>query len=1024
MDSKKKIFLSYAHSDWDVCERIKEELEMRGYDVWFDKDKIRIGDNWRDEIISGIEGAQAMIACLSEKSVRERGVCRDEVRIAINVIYGNIYTILLEDELKVKPPASLCHIQWLDMREWKERREELSEESYNRWIAERIAELIDNIEKKDGNSLKGDIQIIEEKLHPIYDKRRAEELLSVSTVERKWLVQEVDQWLNAKDSERNCIVWGEAGMGKSVFAAQYVHYNDQVAAAIYCDHNKNIYKDAKMVIKALAFLLACRLPQYRKRLLKKLQNDTLNLDEFNEADLFDYLLVEPLNDSVDGGHEPLCMVIDAIDEAGDKNGNVLYEVIANYSDRLPQWLHFLLTSRNVTVIKQLAHEFYSININDEKECIIKDVRSLFEIELATELAQRGDRAEVLDALAQKSDGVFLYSKMIIDSIKKKRMSLDNIHSFPIGLCGSFKDWFERVFPDSTAYEDTYSQLLGYMVVTPYDIPIAEFSRLSDNWTNKKTKRLIEDIEVLISVGIDIFEEKTIRFAHKYISEWLLNEEYSVTFCVDEKDSALELIDAIQEVIDEEEDLTPYEIAVFPELVVKYGKKRQYRQLLANSDFMRLYVGQGADLKQKRVYQRAITVYQLAEKMIRDQEETDRDTDLLLKICMDQADIFMQIGDFLLADQYLQEGCRLAEESNDIKSQLQIRCNMAKMIPAWKNYSPEEIVYASEECLALLENHKSAFSKRDYYLQMFEIKNLMAETYRINAQFELSEKILREIIDQSERCMDVDDAEFLVSLARLIEKYGIVIDYRHDYRQAVDTFQKAVDTYEKAFQSNNNLRDEIKLDYGLAMARMGESYFSLGDTEEIYADGMQMIDRALEIYEEVKEQNPEIVDVYAKIGFACLKAAEKLPITEQYQAMIDGYLTIAFQAVIDGSRKIDRFTESSTKRHFFNIDCHAKWVKGQLCELENNMQEAEKCYLESLEANSFSIKVSPDHPFGYTDRVRALVRFVNYLKKCGRIEEAKEQLENAYMNLKIARQKVGREDAFSNLEELLAPIHII
>ncbi len=62
-----------------------------------------------------------VLSFLSKYSTRDPGVCLDEIAIAIGVKGGNIQTILVEGEVDVKPPASINHIQWLDMHDWQEK---------------------------------------------------------------------------------------------------------------------------------------------------------------------------------------------------------------------------------------------------------------------------------------------------------------------------------------------------------------------------------------------------------------------------------------------------------------------------------------------------------------------------------------------------------------------------------------------------------------------------------------------------------------------------------------------------------------------------------------------------------------------------------------------------------------------------------------------------------------------------------------------------------------------------------------
>lgn len=118
---KLKIFLSYGHdSNTPIVMKIRDFLIRRGHHVWVDQDKIKAGDDWRARITEGIYESDLVLSCFSKYSVRNPGVCRDEIRISIGVKGGNIRTILLEPSEEVAPPAMLSHIQWLDMSQWKE----------------------------------------------------------------------------------------------------------------------------------------------------------------------------------------------------------------------------------------------------------------------------------------------------------------------------------------------------------------------------------------------------------------------------------------------------------------------------------------------------------------------------------------------------------------------------------------------------------------------------------------------------------------------------------------------------------------------------------------------------------------------------------------------------------------------------------------------------------------------------------------------------------------------------------------
>ena len=118
-----RIFLGYGHdANEELVRRIKADLEKRGHHVWFDKNEIKFGDEWRRSITDGILQSHRVLSFLSKHSTRDPGVCRDEIAIAIGVKGGNIQTILVESEQEVQPPVNIGHIQWLDMHDWKEQR--------------------------------------------------------------------------------------------------------------------------------------------------------------------------------------------------------------------------------------------------------------------------------------------------------------------------------------------------------------------------------------------------------------------------------------------------------------------------------------------------------------------------------------------------------------------------------------------------------------------------------------------------------------------------------------------------------------------------------------------------------------------------------------------------------------------------------------------------------------------------------------------------------------------------------------
>src|SRR5437016_5828851 len=79
----------------------------------------------------------------------------NEELVRIGVKGGNIQTILVESEQEVKPPPSISHIQWLDMHDWKERRD-TGEAVWEQWYQEKLAEIVAVVESDESCRFAGE----------------------------------------------------------------------------------------------------------------------------------------------------------------------------------------------------------------------------------------------------------------------------------------------------------------------------------------------------------------------------------------------------------------------------------------------------------------------------------------------------------------------------------------------------------------------------------------------------------------------------------------------------------------------------------------------------------------------------------------------------------------------------------------------------------------------------------------------------------------------------------------------------
>ena len=66
--NEKIVFISHDHEDGDFAELLKLQLEKNGIKGWIDSERLKIGQDWREEIDEGISNSLALIAIMTPES--------------------------------------------------------------------------------------------------------------------------------------------------------------------------------------------------------------------------------------------------------------------------------------------------------------------------------------------------------------------------------------------------------------------------------------------------------------------------------------------------------------------------------------------------------------------------------------------------------------------------------------------------------------------------------------------------------------------------------------------------------------------------------------------------------------------------------------------------------------------------------------------------------------------------------------------------------------------------------------------
>jgi hypothetical protein len=384
-----KVFFSYGHDrNMPIVSRIRKDLEDAGHSVWIDSSQIKFGDDWRRSIIEGLQNTDWTIGFLSAHSIRNPGVCLDELSIALHLSGGAIATILLESEGTVAPPVSISQTQWLDMHEWAAKQTD-GEQAFEQWYQEKLKGILTLLESPASARFAGEIRELEKALKPASQGSEIGALID-GFIGRDWLKEALETW--RRDAHESRLFWitGAPGTGKSAFAAWLAHFGKvNVIGVNLCRYNIDDRRDPGRVLRTLAFQIATRLPDYRRFLIDILHRDKPTEDDLKNkstVDLFHWLLAEPLRLAIGGDRirDRYLIVIDALDETIQEDRSRLAETLAESAAHLPSWIAFVVTSRPEPAILRQFDGLRPHEISAESQENQADLRTYIRHWLAVE----------------------------------------------------------------------------------------------------------------------------------------------------------------------------------------------------------------------------------------------------------------------------------------------------------------------------------------------------------------------------------------------------------------------------------------------------------------------------------------------------------------------------------------------------------------------------------------------------------------------------------------------------------------
>ena len=509
----RSLFFSYGHDgNRLIVDRIKAGLEELGFSVWIDYERINHGDDWRSRITQGVSSSDTVVAFLSSHAYREKGVCQDELRIALCEKCAYIQPILLESPSSFTPPQNITERQWIDMSEW--RSFDMESEDFEEWYARKFKELADVLTSKNVADLHGDISLLKKILSPELISAKEVVLLKKDFVGRQWLFDLIRE---QTDFPVKCIhIIGGAGTGKSACSANMQYHLDNIMGTWYCQWNDCKTTDSTCFVKTMAFKFAVCIDEYRNYILTHSEETRSALNSGNLTEIIQSLIILPLQYTINGNRDCKFFVVDGLDEAEHNGENEILDVLTKIIPVMPDWIKFIVTSRESA---EISRRMNLLNIHEIKLDNTEEARADFEYYCTNQCAMDAGRVKGFH-------GNYLLAELCSRSSTSANGSSNSLNSY---YYTSFVKQFEnREFTEEERL--TFALLIN--AVAPIPVETFLFVHGDDEDRYLKTAKKIKEY---VTGSTEVFQtfwlKRTLSIAHYSLQQWLLSEEagkYQIT----------------------------------------------------------------------------------------------------------------------------------------------------------------------------------------------------------------------------------------------------------------------------------------------------------------------------------------------------------------------------------------------------------------------------------------------------------------------------------------------------------------
>ncbi|ETV73673.1 hypothetical protein, variant [Aphanomyces astaci] len=452
-----------------------------------------------------------MILFLTPQSVgRPHGVCLNDISAGMASGVGFVPVMVRPCEI----PLSICRIQWLDLSDCLTHQLTNNNVVNDVKYAVRLPQLVTALR---GN-LDHDGQ--QARLFSIFSPFSFQAEISKFTqgfAGREWVMDQLTEW--KASSSQTFWITGQIGTGKTAVAASVIQNQPEVRAFHLVSKEDEQTQNHRRCVLSLAYQLTTQLPDYAAFL----QQGDQPLEEIVSvscvAELVHSLLVVPLNAIAQPSTVPLVILIDGLDAFQDSNAveNCFVSSLAAAVRNLPPWVRWVLTSReDPSVMQKLQGLVPQVALDKCGHQTRDDMLKYLQLALVQFVANadKDVPAATLRFIVERSEGLFLYASHIVNALSQKRLTLDKLESFPVGMGGYLRQYFEDQFT-ALHYETSVRPLLEVLCAAFEPLHMSTLHNIM-KWDSYAHRDFLGSFKSLLYVS----DENELKPFHTSVFEWL------------------------------------------------------------------------------------------------------------------------------------------------------------------------------------------------------------------------------------------------------------------------------------------------------------------------------------------------------------------------------------------------------------------------------------------------------------------------------------------------------------------------